>query len=590
MRGTPAARVAVVVVALAVALTALAARLVELQWGRYEEFVAEAARNHAMRRTVKARRGDIVDRCGNLLATSVPCKTVAVDLFKLRNLRKEAAKPRSSHKMPPGNPEIAGLLAGALGLDAGAVRERLESKLGYVVVKRRVGLEEWGRVEALKLPAVLGAEDFQRWYPDGRNATHVVGFVDGEDLGQAGVEQALEERLRGIDGWYLSERTARGREIRILRKQDARPRNGYTVVLTLDQTLQQIAEEEADRAFAQHRPAGVCAIVARPRTGEILAMVNRPTDDPNTRARVDWEKIRNRCITDTFEPGSTLKVVTVAAALDQGLVDLETPVFCENGMWEYAGKPLHDVAPYGELSVRQVLQKSSNIGTVKVALRLGMERLHRFLRGFGIGEELLDGSIRGEVKGTLYPVARWSALSISRVPIGHEVAATPLQMLAAMSVIANGGVRVNPQLLREVRDERGTAVEVFQPRETGRVIAPEAAARVVKALEAVVSEQGTAKLARVPGFTVAGKTGTANKWDAALREYSRTRYLASFIGFLPAGRPELAILVMIDEPSQKEFYGGHVAAPVFAAMASRMVRHLDIEPEHDPAAVEVAAR
>ncbi|MEZ5405272.1 MAG: penicillin-binding protein 2 [Verrucomicrobiia bacterium] len=307
------------------------------------------------------------------------------------------------------------------------------------------------------------------------------------------------------------------------------------------------------------------------------ALANRPTYDPNERASLTWED--NRCVTDTFEPGSTFKIVTTAATLNEGLVTLDTPIFCENGLWFWAGVPLRDHSSYGTLTVEQVLQKSSNVGFAKLGLKLGETLLYRYIREFGFGQTVLNQIMPGEQIGTLRPLTKWSKLSITRVPIGYEVAATPLQMITAMSAIANDGVLMRPMLIHEVLDEEGSVVARYSPRVVKQIIRPEIAKQVIKALSSVVSQEGTAGKAAVEGFTVAGKTGTSRKWDNEAKEYSHKRYLASFIGFLPAQDPEFALLTIIDEPSSGGIYGGQVAAPVFSAMASRIARHLDLSPE-----------
>lgn len=583
-------RVLGAVVGLVFLFTLLSLRLVYVQVSKHQFYLGKAAANHTFRQVVYARRGDILDRNGNLLATSVPYKTVQVDLFRLRQILERNRKETSS-KGKTGYKEtsqIAQRLAPLLEMTESEVLNRLNDSHSLVLLKRKVDLTVWEEIEALKLPGIIGLDEYQRRYPENRNASHVLGYVDSEGLGKDGIEASMNPYLKGIDGWFVSERDASRREIRAYRSQDAPVKNGYSIYLTLDQTIQYIVEDELDKAMETYAPAAAYAIVMRPRTGEILALANRPTYNPNERETLTWEGMRNRCVTDTFEPGSTFKIVTIAAALNEGLVSLKTPIFCENGLWFWAGSPLRDHESYGELTVEQILQKSSNIGFAKVGLKLGPENLYHYIREFGFGQPVLSQVLPGEQIGTLRPVSRWSKLSITRVPIGYEVAATPLQMVTAMSAIANGGVMMRPMLVSEIRDDQDRAVARYSPRVVKQVIKSEVAQQVIEALSSVVSQQGTASKAAVPGFTVAGKTGTSRKWDNEAKAYSHQRYLASFIGFLPAQDPEFVLLTIIDEPSNGGIYGGQVAAPVFSAMASRIVKQLDLNPE--PSLLEVAKK
>lgn len=571
-------RVVLIISGLVFLFTILSLRLLEVQVGKHSHYLSKAAGNHTFRKVIHARRGDILDRNGNLLASSIPQKTVQADLLRMRQILQKNRETKNRKKTF--SLEImAELLAPHLEMTPKEILERLNDARSLVVLKKKVELSAWDKIEALKLPGILGVDEYQRHYPEGRNASHVLGYVDSEGNGKDGIEASMNHYLKGVDGWFVSERDASRREIRAYRSQDAPVKNGYSISLALDQTIQYIVEEELDKAMETYKPVATYAIVMKPSTGEILALANRPTYDPNERASLTWEGMRNRCVTDTFEPGSTFKIVTTAATLNEGLVMLDTPIFCENGVWFWAGSPLRDHGSYGELTVEQVLQKSSNIGFAKMALKLGDQLLYRYIRDFGFGQTVLNQILPGEQIGTLRPVARWSKLSITRVPIGYEVAATPLQMITAMSAIANDGMLMRPMLINEVLDEEGNVVARYSPRVAKQVIQPEIARQVVKALSAVVSREGTASKAAVEGFTVAGKTGTSRKWDNEAKQYSHQRYLASFIGFLPASHPEFALLTIIDEPSEGGIYGGQVAAPVFSAMASRIARHLDLNPE-----------
>lgn len=574
-------RIQIVVAFLVTLMTLLSLRLIELQLFRHSEFKQAAMNNHTFKKVVKARRGDILDANGSILATSIPRKHVWADLIKMRQIIERDTRRLARNPNARGftcTRQIAEQLAEVLGLDAHWVEQRLQSSRALVSISDNVPLEVWQNLSELRLPGIEAIDTFRRHYPLRGSAAQVVGFVDGAQVGRGGIEAAFDDYLRAIDGWVVAMRDARAREIRAYREEDVAAHDGFNVVLTIDSTIQHIVEEELTKAWQLYKARSVYGIVQNPANGAILAMANIPTYDPNNTTSINWAYARNRCITDTFEPGSTFKIVTMAAALEAGQITLDTQIFCENGVFHYGGYPLRDVGRHGFLTAKQIMERSSNIGFAKMALGLGNQRLYDAIRAFGFGEPVLDSMLPGEARGTLRPLNRWSRISITRIPIGHEVAATPIQMVSAMSVIANRGIRMRPLIVREVRDARGRAVARYSPRIVSQVIKPSTARDITTSLIGV-AEQGTARLAQVPGFTVAGKTGTANKWDNEKRQYSKTRYLASFIGFMPAHNPAFTLLVVVDEPQGDSFYGGRVAAPVFSAIAARLAQHMDLRPE-----------
>ncbi len=419
-----------------------------------------------------------------------------------------------------------------------------------------------------------------RSYPQDTLASHVIGYVDHyQKNGLQGIEQRLQHILQGQDGWRRIVRDSSGREIVPYRAQDVPSRNGFNVVLTLDSIIQHIVEDELDEAVHEFKPVGAMAIVTRPRTGEILAMSSRPTYNPNL-PKTDLDAMRNRSISDIMEPGSTFKIVAVAAALNEGLATLDTKYFCENGEFSYGGRILRDHNPYGSLTVKEGVQKSSNIMTAKIALELGDARLHDYVRKFGFGER--SGVVLpAELRGIVNPLNRWSKISITRIPMGHEVATTPLQVLMAMNVIANGGTLMKPMLVSRITDSQGRIIEQNYPQVVRRVISPYAAEMMNEALLSVTRQGGTAQRAAVEGFSVAGKTGTAQKIDPKTGTYyqgKQGKVVASFAGYLPAENPEISIVVVLDEPQAKLTYGGQTAAPVFARMSQRIVQHLAMRP------------
>ncbi|HPA16429.1 MAG TPA: penicillin-binding protein 2 [Verrucomicrobiae bacterium] len=587
MKDNPQWRIAMAVAAIVSGLSLLSLRLVQLQVVDHLHYLEKAKQNHTFRRTLPARRGDIVDCAGNLLATTVPLKRVMADLNKMRQIlernRKQVLRDGRERMTEPS--QVAHVLAPLLGVPEPELAGQLASRRDLVTLRAELDIVTWRGIADLRLPGIESVDSFKRVYPTERLGSQVVGYVDADGVGRGGVESTMQEYLRGVDGWYQSQKDALLRELRMYRSQDAPAKHGYTVALTLDETVQQIVEEELDTAVLANQAKGACAVVMRPSTGEILAMANRPTFNPNEMASVQWDNVRNRCVQDSYEPGSTFKIVALSAAIETSRVNLNTPVFCENGRFQYGGFTLSDTGSYGTLTVQEAFQKSSNIAFAKLGLQLGARDLYRYARAFGFGDEIVGGMLPAEASGKLDPPEKWPAVAQTRVPIGYGVSVTPLQMASAFCAIANRGVWMRPLLIKEVRNSRGQTVARFAPKSVRQVVRGETADTVLEALEAVVSEHGTGKKAVVPGFTVAGKTGTSKKIDPATKAYSDKRYYSSFIGMLPAREAAFVIVVVIDEPQGDVYYGGLVAGPVFAAMATRIAQHLDLEPVYPRAEV-----
>lgn len=580
MKDNPQWRIALAVAAIVSGLSLLSLRLVQLQVVDHSHYLERAKQNHTFRRTLAARRGEIVDCAGHLLATTVPLKRVMADLNKMRQIlernRKQALRDQRERMTQPS--QLGAVLAPLLGIPEAELVAQLSSRRDLVILRPELDIETWRKIADLRLPGIEAADAFKRVYPAGRLASQVVGYVDVDGIGRGGVEATMHDYLRGVDGWYQSQKDALLRELRMYRSQDAPAKHGYTVALTIDETVQHIVEEELDAAVEEHQAKGACAVVMRPSTGEILAMGNRPTFDPNDMDSVKWDSVRNRCIQDSYEPGSTFKIVALSAALENNRVNLDTPIFCENGRFHYGGFPLSDTGSYGTLTVREALQKSSNIAFAKIGLQLGAREMYRYVRSFGFCEEAVGGMLPAEEPGRLDPPEKWPAVAQTRVPIGYGISVTPLQMASAMCTIANRGVRMRPLLIKEVRNARGQIVARFAPKTVSQVVRGDTADSALEALQAVVSEKGTGKRAAVPGFSVAGKTGTSKKIDPETKGYSDKRYVSSFAGMLPAREAAFVIVILIDEPQGDAYYGGLVAGPVFSKMASRIARHLDLEP------------
>ncbi len=433
-------------------------------------------------------------------------------------------------------------------------------------------------------------DDQIRIYPNQSLAAHVLGFmgpvtvtnkttgvVRTETTGLDGLERSLDAKLDGVRGWRETEYGGNRAELVMNRQQEVEAQDGLNAVLTLDAAMQHILETELAEIMVKYNPVSASGIVLRPRTGEILAMGSRPTYDPNQPGKSPIAALKNRMTVDSYEPGSTFKIVSIGAALDQNLAKLNEPIDCERGVWNYKGKTLHDHERYDILSVEDVMMKSSNIGSAKIGLRLGDQGLFNYLTAFGFGEKT-GIPLPGEARGQLIPVKKWDGITASRVSIGHSAAATPLQMAMAMAAIANGGRLMRPLLVDRLEDAEGRVILKNYPQIVRQVLRPEICRQVVETLKRVVSSDGTAEKARLGYYSAAGKTGTAQKLEHG--EYSHSKYFSSFIGFFPADHPELLIYVCVDEPDRaKGFYGGQVAAPAFKNIALRSANYLNIRPE-----------
>jgi cell division protein FtsI (penicillin-binding protein 3) len=394
-------------------------------------------------------------------------------------------------------------------------------------------------------------------------------------VGLEGIELYYDKYLKGESGWALFLRDARQKRLNLWEDM-LFPHDGYDLVLTIDEVIQYIAERELDKAYDTYHAKGASIVVMDPYTGAILALANRPTFDLNEHTNVIKEDIRNRAICDLFEPGSVFKIVTATAALESGKVSEGDKFFCENGSYQVANHILHDHRPHGWLTFREVFEQSSNIGVAKIAQRLGSDTLYRYVKLFGFGAKSgID--MPGEIQGMVKEPRTWSKTSIVAIPMGQEVGVTALQLADAISAIANGGQLMRPYIVKEIRDRHGETIKVFAPLVIRRVASPNTIIRIKRILAGVI-EEGTGKLAKVDGFSCAGKTGTAQKIEPN-GTYSHNKYVASFIGFAPLEEPLVAIVVVVDEP-HPYYFGGVVAAPVFKNVAGQALRYLKTNNPH----------
>src|SRR5438105_12548668 len=548
--------------------SAFSFRLVYLQLVKHDEYAGLAAEKHVYKQPIYAERGAITDANGEVLAHNVPVEIVVADTSHLN--RERVA-------------EAVALLSRDLKIDTEELWEKLGSDRHYIVLKRDVpesaAYALRAKLREQNLRGIYFEHDSSRLYPNGSMLCHVIGFTDFDHKGIQGVEASMDEYLRGQDGYRYIEHNRAGQEIVLYRGQERVPRDGYQVRLTVDLNLQNIVENEVDAAVREFNPQKATIILMRPQTGEILAMANRPDFDLNQRNTARPEQMKNRAIIDMMEPGSTFKIVTAAAALHEKKVRPDTTIFCENGRWNFGGRPLHDHKAYGELSVQDILVKSSNIGAAKLALSVGDQKFYEYIRRFGFGERT-GVELPGEIGGMIRPPQSWSKISITRIPMGHEVAVTPLQMTVAMATIANGGKLITPRIVKSVTAADGKTITEFTPQQVRQVISAETAKQIGRALRGVVSDRGTAAAAAVPGFIIAGKTGTAQKVDPH-GGYEHGKYVVSFTVYLPADNPEFVGLVVLDDAqtSKPELnYGGMVAGPIFSRIAEKAARYLDLEP------------
>jgi cell division protein FtsI/penicillin-binding protein 2 len=543
-------------------------RLIYLQMIKHDEYAGLAAEKHVIKQPIFAERGTILDANNEVLAHNVPVETVVVDASRLSEVD-----------------ATIDLVSNELQLQRGEVTEKLRSDRRYIVLKREVAKANADSLRqklcAKNLRGVYFEQDATRIYPNGIMLCHVIGFTDFEHKGIQGVEGSLDEYLRGQDGYRYIEHNRAGQEIVQYRGQERAPRNGYQIHLTVDLNLQNIVENEIDAAMREYSPKKATIILMRPQTGEILAMANRPAFDLNRRSDAKPEQMKNRAICDMMEPGSTFKIVTAAAALNEHKFSLDSYIFCENGMWNYGGTPLHDHAAFGDLSVKDILVKSSNIGAAKLAVTLGDQKFYEYIRRFGFGDRT-GVELPGEIPGVIRSPQSWSKISITHIPMGHEIGVTPLQMATAMCAIANGGKLMTPRIVKSITTSDGKTISTLKPIALRQVISPQTANQIGMALRGVVSDRGTAAAAAVPGFVIAGKTGTAQKVGPH-GGYEKGKEVVSFCGFLPAEDPQFVGLVVLDEAQTKpeQNYGGQVAGPIFSHIAEKAARYLDLEPHEE---------
>jgi len=568
-RPTIERRVVVAAVIMGLWTIGIEARLLFLQVYSYDELTQRAERQYLRTVDAPAKRGEIFDRRGHLLAYSVDADTIYAVPHEIENAARTAAA-------------LCGAIDDCSAKDRAALMERLSGDRAFTYVKRRATPTEARKVAELKLDGIGFMKESRRFYPNKELGAHALGYVGLDNIGLEGLEAAYDKVVRGHEGKLIVQNDARRH---VFGRLERAPTSGGSLELTIDEGLQYIAERELKAGVDEKRADGGAVVILDPQTAEILAMASYPTFNPNALG-VHEPGRRNRAVQDIYEPGSTFKVVTIAAALEEHVMSVDTMIDTSPGIFRLPGRIIDEFEGhnYGVLSLTDVIVKSSNVGAVKIGLRVGRERLGLYANRFGFGRPT-SPDFPGESPGILWSPDRLNDSGVASMAMGYQVGVTPLQMAAAMNVIANGGTWIQPRIVRAVtRDGVRTRIE---PKTTRRVISPETVDLMVPILEAV-AERGTGKLARMPGYTVAGKTGTADKLVNG--RYVGSMQNVSFLGFAPSRNPALTIIVMIDTPRVGSDTGGVVAAPIFKRIAEAALRQMGVPPNINPAPPIVVAR
>jgi cell division protein FtsI (penicillin-binding protein 3) len=540
----------------------ICARLIYLQIFRYGTFEQRAQHQQQRTEEVSARRGIIYDRYGNELAMSINVDSIFA-------VPSEMPKPAST---------IA-LVARITRQDPRELLARCEATKSFCWVARKPDPDVSARIRSLNLRGVYFQKESKRYYPKGDLAAQVLGYVGMDDKGLSGIEREYEDQLHGRPGQMLISVDARKKYFGSVEKQ---PEPGQNIVLTIDEKIQFIAERELETAMEQTKAIAGTVVVENPRTGEILALANRPTFNPNLSKEITPERLKDHAVSDVYEPGSTFKLVTISGALEEKVTRPDEMFDCQMGSIVYNGMRIRDSKPHGLLSVSDVLAESSDVGSIKIGLRLGEDRFYRYIRAFGFGQQT-GIELPGETRGLTKPVSRWSKVSIAAISMGQEIAITPLQLVGLISTMANDGVYVAPRIVAATTEPQNAAQTIaFHPINEHRIISSLTAAQMRQMMQGVVLH-GTGKKALLIGYTSAGKTGTAQKVDPATHAYSHTKYVATFAGFAPVNNPAVTIAVVLDSAVGLH-QGGQVSAPVFTRIAQQVLEYL-----HTPHDTEIPA-
>jgi cell division protein FtsI (penicillin-binding protein 3) len=535
-------------------------RMFQLQVLKKEQLYKLAAQQQNVQIPLVPKRGTVYDSKGNELAVSIEVDSVYADAQKVIDVEKTANK-----------------LASVLQIDRGDLKQRLKSHRSFEWIERKISSKEAERIKTLQLPGIHFLKENRRFYPNSQLAAHLVGFVGLDSKGLEGIEFQYDALLNGENHVWTAARDALGREIAMGKIPFEKEDHYRNIVVTIDESIQHITETELGRGVEKWGAKGGMAIAMDPSTGKVLAMASYPTFNPNQFIQYRPKSWRNRAVSDVFEPGSLFKVFLAAAALEEQVVRPSDSFFCENGSYTVYDRTIHDHSKYGWLTFQQIIKFSSNIGASKVGEKMGKDRFYRYICAFGFGDKTRIG-LPGEGKGIVRHPRYWPPVALDTISFGQGVSVTGIQLVTALSAIANGGFLMKPYVVEKITDEKGNVVQSFQPETIRRVISAGTAKKVTALLKATTQKGGTGEGAVPTGYEVGGKTGTAQKVDSLLGGYSEDRYTSGFMGFAPAGDPKLALLVVIDEP-QGNNYGGVVAGPIFKTIMEKVLPDLHAVPK-----------
>ena len=538
---------------LIVCLIAFSIKLLLIQIFHSSHLAGLAEKQHKHLIEIEPIRGSIYDRNERLLAFNVSSHSLFANPRMMSAENKERAVQ-----------ELSVLLK----MDPQIIRERLDKKKYFVWIKRKLPLALVNKIKELDISGLDFRKESKRHYPNGELLSHLMGFAGIDNEGLEGLERGYDDELKGKPGWMRILRDAKQRNL-LIKDSFIAPQNGFHLVLTIDETIQYIAERALKKAYEKHNAKGATIVVMNVKTGEILALANMPTYNLESYEKSSETSRTNRAIHYVYEPGSVFKIVTASAALEEEKFVEGDKIFCENGEYRVANHILHDHHPHGTLTFSDVFKLSSNIGVTKIAQKLGPSTIYKYAQRFRFGKETNIG-IKGEVKGVLKHPRAWSRTTIGAIPIGHEVTVTPVQLVCAIGALANDGVFMKPFVVKYIKDSQGHTIKEFSPQIVDRVISEDTARRVTDILIGVV-EEGTGKRARIRGVKVAGKTGTAQKVIDGT--YSHSKFYATFFGFAPADNPQIAAVVVFDEP-HPSYFGGTVSAPVFKEVVENSLKYL----------------
>jgi len=537
----------------------IGAKAFHLQVYRSPWLAQKASSQYEKSLTSSGKRGTVYDRNLREMAVTVDVASIAARPSEIKNLQ-------STSKA----------LAKALNTDYRQIKQNLKSKSPFVWIKRQASPKETEAVSALELDGIEFVPERNRFYPNKALASQALGFTGLDGYGLEGIEFAYDRYLRGSDNNFTVFRDALGKVFDEKQKNNGHT-EGHNIILTIDRTVQYIAEDALSEGVKEYSARSGMAVVMEPQTGAILAMAHVPFFNPNAYTDFNKELWRNRAITDPFEPGSTMKIFSAAAAIESGNIKAHDIFYCENGRYRIGRNVVHDIKKHGWLSLQQIIKYSSNIGAVKISEKLGPERLYLMFRKFGFGDKTgIDSP--GETAGSLSHYNNWTTVDTGSIAFGYGISVSAIQLIAAVSAIANDGILMKPYFVQAITDESGQPLKQFQPQAVRRVISEQTARTIKAIMKTVITTGGTGVNAALENYTVCGKTGTTRKLDPS-GTYSDSKHIASFVGFTPADKPQLAILVVIDEP-QGKYYGGTVAAPVFRRIASETLNYLNITPEN----------